>query len=63
MKEMCVFRVFSYGNARPLSNFLKACGRWGHVFNTNASPRPWAKKAGNAILFLLFMTVSKILNM
>ena len=24
--------------------FLKACGRWGHVFATCASPRPWTKK-------------------
>ena len=33
----------SYRNAWPLLTFLKACGRWAHVFATNASPRPWTK--------------------
>ena len=35
--------LFPYGNAWPLLTFLKACGRWAHVFATNASPRPWTK--------------------
>ena len=35
---------FSYENAWPLLSFLKACGRWGHVSATSASPRPWTKK-------------------
>ena len=34
MQKMLV----SYGNAWPLLTFLKACGRWGHVFATGASP-------------------------
>ena len=32
--------LVSYGNVRPLLIFLKARGRWGHVFDTSASPRP-----------------------
>ena len=36
--------LFSYGNAWPLLTFLKAGGRWEHVFATSASPTVGPKK-------------------
>ena len=33
-------RRFTCRNAWLLLTFLKACGRWEHVFATSASPRP-----------------------
>ena len=36
--------VSSNGNACPLLTFLKACGRWRHVFAVSASPRSCTKK-------------------
>ena len=54
--------LFSYGNARPLLTLLKACGRWGHVFGTSASPGSWTKKTGYVMThpLPLFMAVSVI---
>ena len=36
--------LFSYETPNHYWHFLKACGRWGHVFPTSASPRPWTQK-------------------
>ena len=46
-------KCFSYGNAWPVLTFLKACGRWGHVFDTSASPTPRTRKLAMSPFFIV----------